>query len=270
MKKVKELAKKWYEKLQFEKKYDEEFYRILQKKDNLTESDIYCYLKEENEDKEKNFIMFLYFCEALSDKYKEKEIPEKILMNSLENLKIAVVETKNKEGILGIEKDAWVTLALKFELFRIERLEFQLSKLYSEAAEYGYDINENVVDVHIPGTGGGITPDVCDKSFSEAESFLKKYFPEYSFRYYTCFSWMLDDTLAQFLDENSNIRKFRNRFTVIHKREQDSILHFMFKMGIKDREELLECDAKTSFAQKVKAYALQGGKFYNVLGIKER
>ncbi len=270
MEKVKELAKKWYKKLQFESEYDEEFYYIVEHTEKLTECDIHSYLKEKNENKEKNFIMFLYFCEALAEKYEEKGIPEKILFNSLENLKPAVVETKKKEGILGIDKDAWVTLALKFELFRIERLQFQLSKIYPEAVQYGYDENEKVVDVHIPATGGSITPEVCDSSFCAADEFMKKYFPEYDFRYYTCFSWMLDDTMAQFLDENTNIRKFRNRFTVIHKREQDSVLHFLFKMGIEKREELHECEAKSAFAQKVKDYALSGGKLYNVLGIKER
>ena len=80
----------------------------------------------------------------------------------------------------------------------------------------------------------------------------------------------MDEHIRPFLKEGSNILEFQKFFEPVHKREQDSILQFMFKYGLESREELKECPAETDFARKVKEYALAGGTFYNVLGIMDR
>ena len=81
---------------------------------------------------------------------------------------------------------------------------------------------------------------------------------------------MLDDNLREYLGDDTNIIKFQKRFNIIHKREQDSIIHFLFKFGFTDREEIREIEPKSEFAAKIKEKALSGGKFYNVLGYFER
>ena len=52
--------------------------------------------------------------------------------------------------------------------------------------------------------------------------------------------------------------------------EYDAVLNFIFKYGIESREELKDLPAETSFAKKLKDYALSGGKLYNNLGVRER
>ena len=265
MKKVKELAKKWYEKLEFPQDSDDRFYTLLESIDGLYECDIKAYLENDGEDKEKNSVMFLYFCEELFKKYKERGISEEIFNASIKYLPDTLVKSDFKA-----DKEDWIVLSLKFEIFRLGRLQFQMSKMYPEGKDGGFTGEENIIDVHIPADGGSIPPEVIDEAFGLAEEFFTKHFPEYEYKYYTCFSWMLDDNLQEFLGDDTNIIKFQKRFNIIHKREQDSIIHFLFKFGFTDREEIREIEPKSEFARKVKEKALSGGKFYNVLGYFER
>ena len=108
----------------------------------------------------------------------------------------------------------------------------------------------------------------CEKSFEMAEKFFAKYFPDFDYKNYSCSSWLLADNLKLFLSENSNILKFQKLFKIVNTFESDSILDFMFKYGIKNREELRECPAESAFAKKVKNYALEGGKLYAAFGVK--
>ena len=41
------------------------------------------------------------------------------------------------------------------------------------------NIDENIIDVHIPADGGSVYPEVIDEAFALAENFFKKHFPEY-------------------------------------------------------------------------------------------
>ena len=265
MKKVKELAEKWYKKLDFPSESDKRFYSLLESMEGLYECDIKTYLEKDAENKEKNAIMFLYFCEDLERQYKERGIDEDIFYASIKYLPDTLVKSDFK-----VDKEAWIVLSLKFEIFRLGRLQFQISKMYPEGKDGGFTEDENIIDVHIPADGGSVYPEVIDEAFALAENFFKKHFPEYEYKYYTFFSWMLDDALREYLDDESNIIKFQKRFKVIHKREQDSIIHFLFKFGFTDREEIREIEPKSAFAAKIKEKALSGGKFYNVLGYFER
>lgn len=265
MEKVKELALKWYRKLDFHKKADERFYKLLETTDGLYECDIKTYLEKDAEDKEKNSVMFLYFCEELSRQYKERGISEDVFYESIKYLPDTLLK-----GDFKVDKEAWIVLSLKFEIFRLGRLQFQISKMYPEGKDGGFTGEENIIDVHIPSDGGSVTPEVVDEAFGLAENFFKTHFPEYEYKYYTCFSWMLDDGLREYLGDDTNIIKFQKRFNIIHKREQDSIIHFLFKFGFTDREEIREIEPKSEFARKIKEKALSGGKFYNVLGYFER
>ncbi|MBQ2881672.1 MAG: hypothetical protein IJE40_05340, partial [Clostridia bacterium] len=74
-----EIIEKWYKKIGFPRHYDKEFYEALK---TITVDTSICVeeynLKET--DGKKNFLYFLYFCEDLERRYKEKGIGEDILM----------------------------------------------------------------------------------------------------------------------------------------------------------------------------------------------
>ena len=133
MKKVKELAEKWYKKLDFPSESDERFYSLLENMEGLYECDIKTYLEKDAEDKEKNAIMFLYFCEDLERQYKERGIDEDIFYASIKYLPDTLVKSDFK-----VDKEAWIALSLKFEIFRLGRLQFQISKMYPEGKDGGF------------------------------------------------------------------------------------------------------------------------------------
>ncbi len=267
---VKELAKKWYEIIDFPEKFDEGFEKLLAEENNVFPMKFSEYdLVINRPNKGKNLIMFLYFCEELSQKYEEKGIPREILLNTIDDFKISVERQYDINGVVGIVMASVLAKHLSMKLFRLGRLQFCMEEISVDVPEKGILKGTPVMDIHIP-TGGSITKEELTASFKMAEEFFGKYFPEYCYDYYMCHSWLLDVTLKKFLKEGSNILEFQKIFYPVSKREDDAILRFMFKYHIETREELNECPANTQFAKNVKEYALSDGKFYNVLGVVER
>lgn len=268
--KVLEIARKWYAKISFPKCYESEFEKLFEQQKNLKCTTYDSYNKENNhDDPGKNLVMLLYFCQELSERYESMGISKEILMDTISDLIIYVQRYHILNGSIGIENWAGWNDHMSMHLFRIGRLQFCMTGAKKDIPDKGIKAKDPIVDVHVP-AGEPLTMDACNDAFRRAEQFLTMYFPNYHYKYYTCFSWLLDKGLRKFLKEDSNILQFQTLFEPVYKREQDSILHFMFRFGIKDRAELHECDAKTDFSRKVKEYALNGGVFYNVLGVKDR
>lgn len=270
MNSVKEIAEKWYKIIGFPEKFDEGFYKLLNEETELQPMKFEDYdLIANRPEKCKNLIMFLYFCEELSQKYKEKGIPHEILLNTIDDFIISVERQYDIDGSIGIVMASVLAKHLSMKLFRLGRLQFCMEEISVDVPEKGIVKGTKVMDLHIP-IGGSITKEELNTSFKIAEEFFGEFFPDYRYDYYMCHSWLLDKTLKQFLKEESNIIRFQNMFCHISEKEDDAILRFMFKYHIEKREELHECTANTQFAKSVKEYALSGGKFYNVLGICHR
>ena len=67
---MKNIIEKWYKRLNFPKEYDAEFYSYFDKFEFSDPGHIEGY-STDTEDFGKNLMYHLYFCEALSEKYKE-------------------------------------------------------------------------------------------------------------------------------------------------------------------------------------------------------
>jgi len=267
---VKELAKKWYKIIGFPEKFDKGFYNLLNEETDLQPMKFEEYdLISNRPNKCKNLIMFLYFCEELSQKYKEKGIPHEILLNTIDDFIISVERQYDIDGRVGVVMASVLAKHLSMKLFRLGSLQFAMEEIPVDVPEKGIVKGTPVMDIHIP-MDGSIKREELSRSFKLAEEFFEKYFPYYHYDYYMCHSWLLDETLKKFLPEESNIIKFQNLFHPVLEPEDDAILRFMFKYHIEKREELNECIATTHFAKNVKEYALSGGKFYNVLGVCHR
>jgi len=158
---------------------------------------------------------------------------------------------------------------LTMHLFRIGRLQFCMEPMPADIPEKDLHIGDAVLDLHIT-EDGTLDINACKESVAMAEDFFAKYFPDFTYQYYTCNSWLMDEGLAQFLPENSNIIKFQKLFEIYNKRAYDSILHFMFKYGLSDREEIRDIPASTLFSKKIKEYALAGGTFYIACGVRDK
>ena len=264
---VKEIAGEWYEKLEFPPEFDEEFGRLLRAApDSCAKSFAEYASVSGEEDPGQNLIMLLWFCEELEAEYRKRGIPEKVLLDTVADIKISVGRFYDREERLGLQSLRGFAPYFSMELFRLGRLQFCMTGAPRDIPERNIRKGDSIVDIHIP-KGTPLLPGECKKSIGYADAFFRKFFPEYSYRHYLCFSWLLDEGLQRFLDERSNIIRFQKMFDVVYKRQEDSILHFMFRFGFRDREELRDWVPRSGFAEAVKEYALSGGVFYNALGV---
>lgn len=122
-----------------------------------------------------------------------------------------------------------------------------------------------VLEVHIP-AGGRLTETACDDSLALAREFFGKFFPDFRYTCFTCHSWLLDEGLRNLLPCDSHILAFGNRFLRLHGEKSDAILRYLFKWNT-TRQTLTGETPVSSFAAKVKNYALSGGDFYEVWGV---
>ena len=89
-----------------------------------------------------------------------------------------------------------------------------------------------VPDMHIP-PGGGMTPELCEKSLKDAMEFFRRYF-NCEPKAFTCFSWVFNPDFCEVLPE-SNLAKFmRNVYLAPFSGSSLSGLSFVF--GKSDKE----------------------------------
>ncbi len=263
---VKEIIKKWYDKIGFSAKYDSEFCEALEKYDidsnaKLEDYDLNC------EDGKKNFLYFLYFCEETERKYKAIGIGNDVLMDTLADIPRWLDTWSDLKSGLYLGELEWLSHHLGAKLFKLGRLQFCFADRY-EFPSIGIKKGDTVIDVHIP-ADGPLSIDECKKSLDFAREFFAKFYPDYKWDVFTCHSWLLGKDLADILGDNSNIIKFQRLFTIEDQFESDAILSYTFRWKIK-REDMADAEATSSFAKKVKELALGGAVFHGGTGFIKR
>lgn len=263
---TKQIIQKWYNKIGFDKKYDDEFYKALESYDIDENLNIDTYNLNE-EDGKKNFLYFLYFCEETQRKYKEIGIPDDILMDTLFDMTRWLDIWSDLKGEMYLGELDWLSRHLGAKLFKLGRLQFCFANHY-EFSKRGIKKGDAVIDCHIPAEGP-LDIDECKKSLDFAREFFAKFYPDYKWDVFTCHSWLLGEDLKDILNENSNIIKFQNLFTIEEQYESDAILGYTFRWKAK-REDLHTIEATSSFAKKVKELALGGKVFHGGTGYINR
>ena len=260
------IIKKWYDKLGFAEEYGDLISYLLMSADEYSLADVTYEKMREIKNPHLNLAYFLLQCEDTEKKYIENNIPLDIMYNTLSDLKLWADRYRDYSGEkIGFEETGWLNRHTDFQLFKLGRLQFAFGKAECTDEEYGIEKGENIIEVHIP-SGGKLDEISCEKSFAEAGEFFKKYFPEYNYRFYTCHSWLLDDNLRQVADENSNILKFRELFSVINIHDSNAAIKYIYRWNIKE-EEIKTFECKNSFQENMKKYLNSGGKLCEAYGI---
>ena len=249
---VNEIITEWYKKLGFKSKYDSEFYEALE---NIKISDavsVNTYNLQEKCGK-RNLLSFLFMCEALKERYLKKGISEEILIDTLKDLVRWTWYDSN--GELALHELGWLKNHMSMKLFKLGRLQFCMG-------------NENNIEIHIP-EEGPLDISECEKSIIMAKEFFEKFFPDFKYDHFSCSSWLLDKSLKEILNENSNIIKFQQMFDITHQKKSDNILGYVFKWKV-DREDINNCPCRSGFAKRVKERIENGGYFFSGYGIIEK
>ena len=263
---VKEIIKKWYEKLEFPKSFDKEFYKAL---DTVKISDA---IRIETFDKssadgKRTLLSYLFMCEQLHEKYVQKGIPEHVFLDTVRDIVVWAKTWYCVKGELHLGESDWLSRHLSMKLFRLGRLQFCMAPAEDDIPEYNIKAGDNVMEVHIA-ADGKLDIDECKKSLALAKEFFKKYFPSYAYTVFTCHSWLIDADLKEYLPETSNIIKFGDMFVRIKNYDSNALLRYIFRWDTNEIN-LRYAYSSSAFAEKIKAAVLKGKTFHETLGVME-
>lgn len=147
-------------------------------------------------------------------------IPAEATWEILAELGVQLGYGRSIGGTGGLHAHNWMTMHFGGALYRVGRLIFERALMWRDVpAGPGEDEislprkGERVLGVHIP--RGPLTPAACDESFARAKEFFARHFPEETYRFATCVSWVLDEQLIHYLSADSRILRFQRRFRLL-------------------------------------------------------
>lgn len=189
--------------------------------------------------------------------YDRRGISEEVFYDTMSDIRIWCENNGNR----GLENYEWLTSHVRAEIFRIGRLQYQLGICDDPALDYSrlpFEQGEKLINVHIP-QGEKLSYESCVDSLKQGEVFLKTYFPEYSFRYFLCESWLLYDQNRDFMREGSNILRFSSLFDHAYsvRGDDDQAIERIFGRRERSVEDYPE---HTSLQRAAKKYMLSGGR----------
>jgi hypothetical protein len=122
-----------------------------------------------------------------------------------------------------------------------------------------------ILDVHIPATGP-MDHDACSRSFAQAREFFPRHFPEFDYRAFNCYSWLLDPQLRDHLPSESNLVRFLNRFRLLPAPNADHRQTYERVFGDPNIS-IEQAPAKTQLQKAIHAHVRAGGAWRNAGGI---
>lgn len=209
-----------------------------------------------------NLLKTLCDCEQLAADYQKMKISESILIDTLKDV---VVWTKNYHtvsGEIGLTEMDWIKSIMEMRLFRLGRLQFRYGEAKEKNERLKIKTGDPVTEVHIP-QGEPLDIEACKKSFEKAVVFFERYYPQCSYKYFCCESWLLDFHLKDFLNENSNIIKFQSLFDIVSYFESGQAVERLFTYNADKLNE-------SSLQRAVKNHIKNGGKLFEGYGFADK
>lgn len=164
------------------------------------------------------------------DEYRSKGVSERVVFDTFRDVSLRAEFFYKKTGRIGISKEdvIWFRHIMNIKIFKLGVLQFQpFQMLYLDEKIMGEpymtfpQIQRNilpegapVINCHIQ-RGTDLRAKAVGYSLKEAEYFFAEYFPDVRFRGFLCYSWLLYPPMTDMLPEESNIRQFAGRFSVI-------------------------------------------------------
>ncbi|MFI1828593.1 acyltransferase domain-containing protein [Streptomyces sp. NPDC020412] len=155
-------------------------------------------------------------------------VPEEVSRRTLADLGRQMAVHRRALGTGGLVAPEWLRLHFTGLLYELGRLQFERGKLGrplgSAVAAAGLPLGpgDDVLGLHIPDYLGPLSPEACDRSLARARQFFARHFPETPYRIAECHSWLLDPQLVEYLPQESNVRRFQERFHIAHTDDEPS------------------------------------------------
>ena len=162
---------------------------------------------------------------------------------------------------------SWSQLYIDTKLLRIGVLNFELRDKVKDDCGGRLDPDDPVINVHIP-RKTSLTPENCELAYKECARIVKRIFPDFKYKAFVCFSWMMDAQLKDMLKPESNIVKFQSRFELFSRNiPTDGIFNFIFGYPAGITPDYNELAEDTSLRRALKEHLLAGGQIYADGGI---
>ena len=262
--KTKDIIEKWYLKLDFPKEYDREFYKALDSVEVSNDITPQTYPLD-CVDGKRNLLSALFMCQSAFENMSKLNIPDDIIIDTLKDVVTWTKTWSKLKGELYLGQLSWVFYSLRCEIFKLGRLQFKPAKFTADIPHLNIKKGQNVIEIHIP-EGGKLIRSDCEKSIERAKAFFKQYFPEFEYEYFSCHSWLLDQTLKKYLPTDSNILSFASMFEMVDKVRSNDIIRRVIRWDA-TKENLNEITPNGSLAIKIKQAILSGEEFYEYLGV---
>lgn len=205
----------------------------------------------------------LLLMEDTYEEYQRLGIADDVFLDTMRDIDIWCANNKNQ----GLHNAGWIKNHLQLNLFRLGRLQFQMYTVPSMlpyASVLPCKGKAQVVNIHIP-QGEKLDKEQCIVSLLEANLFFAKYFPDYTYTYYFCESWLLYDKNREFMEENSNILRFQSLFDIVYSKANDSqAIERIFGKRKLWKQQYAE---QTSLQCRAKQYMLSGGNLGFGVGV---
>lgn len=264
---TRDVIRRWYKALPFTKEYDGQFEKMLSKIPISDAITIEKY-KKCDENGGRNLLSYLYLAQRLSEMYKEKGIPEDVLMDTLTDIVRWTDIWTDRKGELWLGETNWLSRHLSMRLFALGRLQFCMAPSEFDIPSRGIEKGDPIIEIHIP-SDGPLKQEDCIESIARARKFFEEFYPEYKYKAFTCHSWLLDPNLKTVLSSGSNILKFAELFEVVDMEESYELLRYIFKRTTNSRNVKYEYPT-SSLAKRVKDAVLCGERFHEALGVIDK
>ena len=205
-----------------------------------------------------------YYTDLPLKLHRERGIPHEITVACLKDVNLWIDNYRKTYGTVGLKEYDWERYHWRAEIFRIGRLQFRPLKARATTPS---GIDE--LEVHVP-QGEPLTPEACEKSFAMAKEFFAKYYPELSFDYFVCSSWLLSPQIPEIMPEDSNLTRFCRLWTIHTVKDKPSTAVLSRVFGFtKTYDDLPNLPEDTSMQRRTKAFLMNGGVFYDAAGYRK-
>ncbi|MBQ4071905.1 MAG: hypothetical protein IJD51_05810 [Clostridia bacterium] len=261
---IKNIIQKWYSALGFDRRLDSAFLALLE--GELPTAELTAHNADlSGGEGEKTALILLYLLERMQDEYTARGIDSSVFDRLVSQIRTRIEGTYLEKGNFLVGDVSWFRLYLSCERFRIGRFYFDLIPSPADVPCKGLKKGDSIVALHVP-AGEPLEYGYCVRSIEEAKSFIARHFPEYKYRYISCYSWLLDNSIADLVGTGSNILRFASLFEIVARHESDNIIRFVFQNGA-TREQLPDITPVGRFQTQLREEAMAGRIFYDCRGL---
>lgn len=175
-------------------------------------------------------VVVIYLLTQKYAEYKALGVSDDIILDTFGDVSLRANLFFKKSGKIGLKKDdvIWFRHIMNVCIFKIGALQFQKFEMqYLDEATIGeaYMAFEEIQKTRLPNGSPVINCHIqrdadisavsVEASFARAKVFFAECFPAIRYKAFLCYSWLLYPPMLKRLPEESNIRQFAERFTII-------------------------------------------------------